>query len=272
MAFPRLALTSAMTETPQTTETPHAPGPSAPLVVGAIWSTVAVLCGIAIMGSIFVTKAYRNRYLAEQNAEATSGRPRIYSRLEKDLNAINRDGQSVSLSQLKGSIYVLAHQYTTCPSGCLGVASRLADVYQEFGKWDGFHIVSVTVDPARDTPEKMNAFVKKAGVDQPNWWFLTGDETEIRRFMVRYAQFYGTKTNTDPAEIASNGLYAHDLRVALIDGGAHVRGYYQLYDEVRGEGELKRLSQDIRYLYQEREEARNASDAAEIPKPEVSLP
>lgn len=247
---------------PKSVAEPGAPAPSK-AAVGAIWLTVAVLCGVIALGAVFVTQSYRSRLVKQLEADAASGRPRIFSRLEKDLEGVNRDGKTVSLGQLKGKIYVLAHQYTTCPSGCLGVAYRLADVHREFGNREGFHIVSVSVDPGTDTPEKMDAFVKNAGIDAPNWWFLTGDETEIRRFMVRWAMFFGTKENTDPAEIASVGKYSHDLRVALIDGEAHVRGQYELYDEKRGDDELKRLRRDINFLYEEREEKKTAAVPAQ---------
>ena len=88
------------------------------------WATITGICLIIITGSVFVTRSYRNR----MRYEAENYRLPHISKLEKDLEAINRDGKKVHLAELRGKIYVTGYLYTDCPSGCLGLAAFKARV------------------------------------------------------------------------------------------------------------------------------------------------
>ncbi|MCB1205599.1 MAG: SCO family protein [Verrucomicrobiae bacterium] len=208
------------------------------------WSSIIGVCLVIIMGSIFVTRAY----LVRRGYEMENWRPPHIARLETDLNAVNRDGREVSLGQLRGKIYVAGYQYTDCPAGCLGLAAVMKTLQVEFGSDPRFHLVSISVNPGADTPEKMDAWVKEKGVDSPNWWFLTGKPQEIADYMISQFKFYGTEEITDPALVASQGRFAHDQRLAIVDGDANVRGYYDVLNVQRGQIEVERLRRDLKMV------------------------
>jgi len=128
------------------------------------------------------------------------------------------------------------------------MAAIMKSLHEKFGGRDDFHLVSISLNPAGDTPEKMDAWVKARGIDVPNWWFLTGDEQKIREYMIRYFKFFGVRENTDPTVIASEGKFSHDQRLALVDGRANVRGYYDVMNPQRGAVDLVRLQRDLEYL------------------------
>ena len=167
------------------------------------------------------------------------------AKLETDLNAVNRDGTQVSLGQLRGKVYVAGYQYTDCPAGCLGMASIMKLLEEEFGDDPQFRLVSISVNPSGDNPGKMDAWVKENGVDSDDWWFLTGEPEEITKYMISQFMFFATEKVTDPALISSVGEFSHDQRLALVDGGANVRGYYDVMNFERGELELQRLRMDL---------------------------
>ena len=98
----------------------------------------------------------------------------------------------------------------------------------------------------------MDQWVKDHGVDVENWWFLTGEPELIRNYMNRYFQFFKATENTDPAAIASQGKYAHDQRLVIVDGKANIRGYYGGMNLERGEAEIERLIRDLEYLFDEK--------------------
>jgi len=208
------------------------------------WATIIGICLIIITGSVFVTRSYRNRMIYE----AKNYRLPYIGKLEKDLEAINRDGKTVHLADLKGKIYVAGYLYTDCPSGCLGLAAYMAELSKVFGERSDFQLVSISLNPSGDTPEKMNAFVKSSGVDPENWWFLTGDEDVIRKYMLRYFKLYSVRENTDPEIIAAEGQFSHDQRLVLVDGEANVRGYYRVMDSQMGGMEFERLKVGIKRL------------------------
>ncbi|MCB1063899.1 MAG: SCO family protein [Verrucomicrobiae bacterium] len=210
------------------------------------WSTIAGICAIIIFGSVFVTWSY----LKKRDEEIADPRPAYLSKLT-DFTAVNRDGKEVSFSDLEGKIWVAGYQYTDCPGGCLGMAAVMKALQEKLGDRDDFHLVSISLNPSDDTPEKMDAWVKRVGIDAKNWWFLTGDEQGIRDYMIRNFKFFGVVENTDPAIIATEGKFSHDQRLALVDGDGHVRGMYDVMNPQFGAMHLERLGTDLRYLFRE---------------------
>jgi len=210
----------------------------------AWWGSIIGVCLVIAFGSIFITRAYlvRNRY------EMENWRPPHVARLETDLNAINRTGEKVSLGQMRGKVFVAGYQYTDCPAGCLGLASVMKSLEEEFGDDPKFRLVSISVNPAGDTPEKMNAWVKEKGVDSADWWFLTGDPGEISNYMISKFKFYATEEVTDPALAAAQGPFAHDQRLVIVDGEANIRGYYDVMNLQRGDLEIERLRRDLKMV------------------------
>lgn len=208
------------------------------------WGSIIGVCAVIIFGSIFVTRAYLER----RNYEVENYRPPHVAKLETDLNLVNRDGTEVSLGQLRDKVYVAGYQYTECPAGCLGMAAIMKLLEEEYGDDPKFRLVSISVDPEGDTPEKMNAWVKENGVDSEDWWFLTGESEEIAKYMISEFKFYATEDVTDPAMIAAVGEFSHDQRLALVDGGANIRGYYDVMNVGRGELELQRLRMDLKLV------------------------
>lgn len=216
------------------------------------WASIIGICLVIIMGSVFVTRSYMKR----MRYEAEHPRLPFMSKLEKDLKGVNRDGKDIHLAQLKGKVWVAGYLYTDCPSACLGLAAYMADLNKVYGEQDDFQLVSISLNPKGDTPEKMDAFVKKNGVDADNWWFLSGDEEEIRKYMLRYFKLYSVKENTDAADIAANGKFSHDQRLVLVDRGGNIRGYYRVMDPQRGTQELLRLKENVKRLLDGKEEAK----------------
>lgn len=208
------------------------------------WSSIIGVCLVIAFGSIFVTRSY----LLRRDYEMQNWRPPHLARLETDLEAINRDGRSVNLSEMRDRVFVAGYQYTDCPAGCLGLAAIMRSLQEEFGSDPKFHLISISVNPEGDTPEKMDAWVKKNGIDTENWWFLTGDPERIASYMISEFKFYATETNTDPAVVAAQGEFAHDQRLALVDGDANVRGYYDVLNLQRGDLEYERLVRDLKMV------------------------
>lgn len=210
----------------------------------AWWGSIIGVCLIIAFGSIFVTRAY----LIRRGYEMENWRPPHIARLETDLNAINRTGETVSLGELRGKVYVVGYQYTDCPAGCLGLAAFMKTLEAEFGNDPQFRLVSISVNPEGDTPEKMDTWVREKGVDSEDWWFLTGDPDEFRKYMISTFKFYATEEITDPALIATQGPYAHDQRLAIVDGEANIRGYYDVMSMERGGIEFDRLRRDLKMV------------------------
>jgi protein SCO1/2 len=137
----------------------------------------------------------------------------------KDATLIDQDGKTRRLSDFRGHRLALTFVYTRCPlpefcplmnqhfrtvQAALAGTPALADV----------RLLSMTLDPAYDTPKVLKPFAAGAGADPARWTFLTAEPAEAAAFM---AQF-GILVERDPS---SEVQITHNLRTAVI--GADLR-------------------------------------------------
>jgi protein SCO1/2 len=131
----------------------------------------------------------------------------------------NQDGQPFGSSQLRGKIWIADFIYTTCPGPCPMISSRMSDLQKPLEKTD-VHLVSFTVDPAKDTPEVLRGYAEKLQAQPGRWDFLTGSQSaiyEISRYGFKLAVSDGSE---------EGGLPVHSTRMILVDRHGAIRGYY----------------------------------------------
>jgi cytochrome oxidase Cu insertion factor (SCO1/SenC/PrrC family) len=114
------------------------------------------------------------------NSNARNDRDRVAAataRYLPNVELINQDGKPVHLYDdlMKDKIVLLDFIYTQCTEACTPLTQNLANVQALLGDKVGgpISMVSVSVDPANDTPPVLKAFAEKFGV-RPGWNFLTG--------------------------------------------------------------------------------------------------
>ena len=100
-----------------------------------------------------------------------------------NLPVVTQDGKKLRFYDdlLKGKIVVISFIYTSCQDICPIATARLAQVEEKLGERMGRDIffISMTVDPERDTPERLNEYAKAFGTG-PGWFFVTGTPENIR--------------------------------------------------------------------------------------------
>lgn len=78
----------------------------------------------------------------------------------RDFSLADADGKTRTLADFKGKAVVLFFGYAQCPDVCPTTMSEMAQVKQQLGaNGDKLQVLFVTVDPARDTPEVMKAYM-----------------------------------------------------------------------------------------------------------------
>ncbi len=129
----------------------------------------------------------------------------------RTLSLQDPDGKTRTLADFKGKVTVVFFGYTQCPDVCPTTMAELAQVKKSLGK-DGERVqgVFVTVDPARDTPELLKAYM---GSFDPSFVALRGsaDETAAtaKEFKVFYAKVPG-KTEGSYTMDHTAGSYVFD--------------------------------------------------------------
>ncbi|MGI8605421.1 MAG: SCO family protein [Verrucomicrobiales bacterium] len=213
--------------------------------------TVWMLVAVIMLGGVIGTQLLFKKIVPE--ATRKDQRLPYIKRLEKDLEAAEASGKTVRLGQLQGKVYVIGYVYTTCSRGCAGVVEKMKYVQEKFAAEPRFHLVSVSVNPRHDNPPTLTRFREAHDLTSPQWWFLTGDEELLRAYMAKQVGFYPVKEIPPAQRLNEFDLFEHDMRLALVDGMGHVRGYYDVMHPDAGINNLvmEKLDQDIRKVLAE---------------------
>src|SRR5690606_19329801 len=102
-----------------------------------------------------------------------------------DFTLVDQSGAAVSLSQLRGKVVAVNFIYTSCAltQFCFRVANHFGTVYRRFQDrmGDDLILLTVTFDPARDTPEVLREYASQWQANPQAWRFLTGDADAVHR-------------------------------------------------------------------------------------------
>jgi protein SCO1 len=112
---------------------------------------------------------------------------------------------------LHGRVVLINVIFTNCPSACPMMTERLKLVRKRLGPEFGedIHFLSLSVDPARDTPEAMKRFAQRHGVDEPGWRFLVADAKVMQALLSRLGQWTDSPEDHTTLLIAGNAAKAH---------------------------------------------------------------
>jgi protein SCO1/2 len=137
----------------------------------------------------------------------------------RDYKFTNELGQPVSLSDFRGQAVALTFFFTRCPipEYCPRLSRNFKEVQRQFAAMDNaptnWHLLSVTFDPAYDTPEVLKAYGSSYQYDPRHWSFLTGPKDKIAEL----ARLCDVKFDPD------NGLFNHNFRTLIIDASNHLQ-------------------------------------------------
>jgi protein SCO1/2 len=145
----------------------------------------------------------------------------------------DHNGQTRSLSDFKGQVVVVFFGYTQCPDVCPTSMTELAEVKRLLGAKGGkLQGVFVTVDPARDTPEMLKAYM--ANFDPSFLAFIPTPEqlaVVAKDFKVYYKKVDG-KTPTSYTMDHSAGSYVFDAQGNLRLFSRYGSGPQALADDI----------------------------------------
>ena len=85
-----------------------------------------------------------------------------------DFTLIDQNGNSVALSDFEDKVIVIAFTYTICPDVCLTIEANLDYIDEEMSTEEDLILLSITIDPARDTPEHLWGWTNVRGYDWPH--------------------------------------------------------------------------------------------------------
>ena len=152
----------------------------------------------------------------------------------RDLPLTDQFGKARHISDFAGKVVAVFFGYTHCPDVCPTTMSEMAQVKSELGAdGDKLQVIFVTVDPERDTPEVLKAYM--ANFD-PTFLALRGSAQELAAVAKDFKIFYKQVPGPTPTSYTmdhSAGLYMFDPRGRLRLFQRYGAGVQSLADDIR---------------------------------------
>jgi protein SCO1/2 len=152
-------------------------------------------------------------------------------------------------SDLDGKVWIAATMFTHCPGICPPITQAMAGLQGEFKDQSDFRLVSITVDPARDTPEVLTQFAAGYGAKQDRWFFVRNqDRKALGKFVEK-----GLRLAWNAEE-----PLAHPPHIVLVDRDGTIRGYFDGTDPAR----VDALKKEMRAVFAEKSGDKQPKDPA----------
>jgi protein SCO1/2 len=158
-----------------------------------------------------------------------------------DFELPRTDGSSFRLSDSRGDVVVLYFGYTHCPDVCPTTLVDLRRTVERLGdKAEDLEVVFITVDPERDDPERVDAYLSNFN---PDFIGLVGEQVEIDPIIEDYGVAVVIE---DVDESAAGYLVGHTSSMFVVDraGRLRLRMHYGASAED--------YARDLRYLLREK--------------------
>ena len=184
------------------------------IAVAAVVAIVAVAGGMLLARALFTSQGSTQLALAKATL-LTPPRPL------PEFELIDQDGSPFTQAQLRGHWSVLFFGFTHCPDVCPTTLGVLAKARQELSDLPDElqpHVVLVSVDPKRDTPQQLASYVK---FFDSSFTGVTGTERSIDEF----TRSIGVPVAITPTQ---NGDYSvdHSAALFLIDPQGNMRALF----------------------------------------------
>jgi protein SCO1/2 len=159
---------------------------------------------------------------------------RSYQRSEHDyaladLPLLDKDGRETSLlAELNtGEPVILTFVFTTCTTICPVLSGTFSQLQGTLGEdIGGLRMVSVSIDPEYDTPERLRAYAERFDAG-PQWQFLTGRLGDIVAVQKAFDVYRGNKMSHEPTILLRKSEDAPWVRMDGLASAADVAEEYQ---------------------------------------------
>lgn len=159
--------------------------------------------------------------------ESTGSRLDVYDEIGGDFALTDQHGQPFQLADTHGQVRLLFFGFTMCPDVCPMTLSKVVQIRQLLGEDSNTLLpLFVSVDPERDTPEKLRAYLKF--FDLGKTFALTGTPEEVQAVVDLF------KASAVKEEADSSGNYSinHTSYLFLIDQKGKTRAFFGVSEKM----------------------------------------
>ncbi len=187
----------------------------------AIWITViSCLVVMAVILVLFLHKMLSPRIMSAAELRANGAivfdKPRIIG----DFTMVDHQGRPFSLENLKGKWTLIYFGFTHCPDICPTTLAKLSQVVKQLDSdvADQTQVLMVSVDPARDTPEKLAEYVPYF---HPDFVGVTGE------FVQTMSLAQNVNVAFNKVMLDDDYTVDHTGNIVLINPYGHYHGFFR---------------------------------------------
>jgi protein SCO1 len=150
-----------------------------------------IVCALLPVFTYFIVKRYTDRrvhmpkrYFYDAVVKDTVDGKKVTDTFwhpVKNFNMVNQYGDTVNLDMVKGKVLIIDFFFTHCPTICPTLTRSMKKIQQAVLKDTAtYHLISITIDPKRDTTQTLRDYAVKNDIKHDNWWLarIVGDTTE----------------------------------------------------------------------------------------------
>jgi protein SCO1/2 len=158
----------------------------------------------------------------------------------------NQHGQVVTSRDLLGKVWVCDIIFTRCGGPCPKMTEEMSKLQDAIPANAALTFVTLTTDPAYDTPAILKKYGEKFHADFSRWMFLTGSKSEIANLATNSLKLAALEKDPSDRESA-NDLFIHSTIFVLVDKTGTMRSVYESLEP----GFQEKIRADIESLLRE---------------------
>lgn len=146
-----------------------------------------------------------------------------------EFTLVDQAGAPRDQSIFDGQVTVVSFLFTHCPFACPMITASMNDVAERL-RDAPVRLVSFSVDPQRDTPQRLAEYAQRNGADTRRWTFLTGEQATIDSIVRGALQFELAPDPDVPIQLPDGSSMAniiHPTKLVLVGPDRRVLGFYE---------------------------------------------
>ena len=137
----------------------------------------------------------------------------------EDFSLYNQKTDIFNSANYQGKIWVVNTFFTSCPTICPKMMRNMQSVHDIVRQNDDIVLISLTVDPKRDTPERLMRYLDNFNVNHDNWHLLTGPKEDLYRLARKSFLISATDGAGDEYD------FIHSENIVVLDQEGKIRSF-----------------------------------------------
>ncbi len=196
------------------------------------------LLPLALVCSFIIAREWKQKVFGSQGESLP-----VYSEIGS-FELTERSGAAMSNRDLLGKVWIADFIFTRCGGPCPLMSANMKNLETAL-TGQNIKLVSFTVDPEYDTPERLTVYASRFGSGAESWLFLTGEKKTIHDLSRQHFLLGVTEIPEEERQDSEDAIM-HSTRFVLVDKEGRIRGYYESTES----GALEKLVRDAKALAQ----------------------